>query len=222
MMRVVLDGIGGAIRIGMKILVSLFWRGWNKNWGAIGDEGSKVIAGDGIVPQPKSQFTCGIGINAPPREVWPWLVQIGCQRGGWYSYDLLDNGGVASADRILPEFQQLAVGDPVYATRDGKLSFPVVEILPEKALVLGGTIDTKTGKGAVYREADMQAYFSGGMAFAVEEQADGTTRLLFRSRQDWNEGNLNNLLYGRFLEPIAYEMTRKTLKTLKSRIEAGK
>ena len=122
-------------------------RGWYSQWGTLAEESSRQLPGDEIVPQPKRQFTCGITIDAPAADVWPWLVQIGCQRAGWYSYDLLDNGGVRSADRILPEFQKIATGDPIYATRDGKMSFPVAQILPDEALVLGGTMDTKTGKG---------------------------------------------------------------------------
>lgn len=70
-----------------------------------------VVAGDELLPDARAELTHRVQIRAPASAVWPWLVQMGPRRGGWYSWDLLDNGGVRSADRILAEFQALAVGD---------------------------------------------------------------------------------------------------------------
>jgi hypothetical protein len=74
---------------------------------------SRRLPGDELVDRPTFNATRAISIAAPPQVVWPWLVQVGTTRAGWYSYDLLDNLGHPSARRILPEYQGLAAGDVV-------------------------------------------------------------------------------------------------------------
>jgi hypothetical protein len=81
------------------------------SWGATRDEASRPMPGDELCPRPQLNATRAVTIDAPPEEIWPWLVQWGWNRAGFYSYDLLDNLGRPSAEEILPEFQQLAVGD---------------------------------------------------------------------------------------------------------------
>lgn len=76
----------------------------------LGDEARRPLPGDELVPSAKIRWTHGITIRARPTEIWPWLVQMGCRRAGWYSYDGLDNGGVPSAERIVPELQLTGVG----------------------------------------------------------------------------------------------------------------
>src|SRR5689334_5036036 len=70
-----------------------------------------MLPGDDLLPAARAQVTHHIDIQAAPDRVWPWLVQMGRGRAGWYSWDRLDNGGVPSADRIIPALQTLAVGD---------------------------------------------------------------------------------------------------------------
>ena len=70
-----------------------------------------ALPGDEMVRSPHFNFTRAITIHARPEEIWPWLVQLGYGRAGWYSYDLLDNLGRPSAERIIPELQQLRVRD---------------------------------------------------------------------------------------------------------------
>ena len=74
----------------------------------LGDEERRPLPGDGLLPDAKGRWTHAITIHASPAEIWPWLVQMGCRRGGWYRYDGLDNGSVPSADRIHPELQEIA------------------------------------------------------------------------------------------------------------------
>ena len=69
------------------------------------------MAGDELCLRPQLKATRAVTIDAPPEDIWPWLVQWGWNRAGFYSYDLLDNLGRRSAEEILPEFQRLAVGD---------------------------------------------------------------------------------------------------------------
>ena len=79
-------------------------------WGATPEEASCTFPGDELVPDPDGGATMATALPAPPEKVWPWLVQMGGGRGGWYSWDWVDNGGKPSADRIVPEWQSLEVG----------------------------------------------------------------------------------------------------------------
>lgn len=95
-------------------------RPWALRWGATAEEAARPLPGDGLVAKADYVATRAITIDAPPHQVWPWLVQIGSGRAGWYTYDRLDNAGMPSATEILPQLQQLAVGDliPMVAGKD--------------------------------------------------------------------------------------------------------
>ncbi|MBN1658663.1 MAG: hypothetical protein JXA93_09695 [Anaerolineae bacterium] len=214
----ILDGIGGVMVIAGTVVLSPVLARWYRRWGATGEEVEKSLPGDDLVPEPNSEMTSAVTVRAPVEKVWPWLVQLGCRRAGWYSYDLLDNGGVRSAGRILPDHQQLAAGDKVLLTPDGRLGFPVVSLEPEKSLVLGGTLNTKTGEGVEPGESLPEAYYSGINVFVLE-QTGGATRLIFRQRLGWNPAFGNTLMYRVFLEPISFVMARKMLKGIKRRAE---
>ena len=85
-----------------------------RGWGATAEEQAADLPGDDIVPTPNLRTTKAITIQAPPEAVYPWLLQIGVDRGGMYSYDWLENLfglQVHSVDRIMLEYQQVAVGD---------------------------------------------------------------------------------------------------------------
>ena len=140
--------------------------------------------------------------------------------GVWYSYDLLDNGGAPSADRIISEFQHLEVGEIVKAVPNGSFGFPVAEIVPGKVLVLAGTMDTHSGKPADANDPKLEAYFSGDQTFYMEPLGEGMTRLIYRMRTDWNTSLLNNLVYKGILEPVSFVMGRKMLLNLKRQSES--
>lgn len=96
--RVVLDALSG---------LPLFptapsYRRWHTRWGATDAEVSGPVPGDEIVPKASFNATRAITIEAPPEQVWPWIVQMGYRRAGFYTYDLLDNAGYESADRSCP------------------------------------------------------------------------------------------------------------------------
>jgi hypothetical protein len=111
------------------------------------------------------------------------------------------------------------VGDIVKAMPKGDFGFPVAMILPEEALVLAGTLDTRTGQPADPNDPGLMAYFSGDQTFYIKEQGDGTSRLIFRMRIDWNPSLANKLIYGYIVEPISFVMGRKTLLNVKRRAE---
>lgn len=105
-----------AARLALALLVALtaflgVYRPLHLRWGATDAEVARVMPGDDIEPRPVFNATRAVTINASPEQIWPWIVQIGYGKAGWYGLDLLDNGGVPSARRIIPELQSLAVGD---------------------------------------------------------------------------------------------------------------
>ena len=113
-------------------------RRWFSRWGTTADELARVMPGDSLIADPTQTATQAITVNAPPDDIWPWLVQMGYQRGGVYSYDWLDRlfGFLdrPSTTRILPEFQHLAVGDKILLGPREELT--VAALQPPRALVL--------------------------------------------------------------------------------------
>jgi hypothetical protein len=92
------------------LLIAMYFfaiRPWQTTWGARKEEVQKVLVGDDIVMKPHFVATRAVTIHAPPSEVWQWIIQIGSARAGWYSLDWLDNSGVVSSRKILPEFQKI-------------------------------------------------------------------------------------------------------------------
>jgi len=112
-----------------------FVRPWQLTWGATSEEVARPLPGDDLVLKPMFDATRAITINAPPDRVWPWLVQVGVTRAGWYSYDLLDNLGRPSARHIIPELQHLAPGDVVPMSPDGKQGIEVHSLQAPTSMV---------------------------------------------------------------------------------------
>jgi hypothetical protein len=161
--------------------------------------------GDDQVMLPGYEATLGITINAAPADIWPWLTQLGYRRGGLYSYDWLDRLfgylDAPSAERILPEWQTLAVGDEIPVGRGG--GFPVKVIEPFRSLVLGGY-----GRDVEW-----------SWELALVPAGNGRTRLLSRNRV-WMRHTLRSMATMLFLEQAAFLMTRKMLLGLKRRAES--
>lgn len=163
------------------------------------------MPGDRYVTLPSYETTLGVTIDAAPAAIWPWLVQMGYRRGGLYSYDWLDRLfgylDAPSAERILPEWQLLAVGDEIPIGRAG--GFPVKAIEPFRTLILGG-----------HRE-DVEWSWE----LAVFPAGVGRTRLISRNRV-WLPRRVRSWIMMLFIEPAAFLMTRKMLLGIKRRAEA--
>ena len=99
-------------------------------------ERRKPLPGDGVVPEPMFAVTHASTINAPIERVWPWIAQMGSDRGGWYSWDAIDNGGKPSVSTILPGHQTVAPGDVMPAVPGAKDAFVVAAVDPPRDLVL--------------------------------------------------------------------------------------
>ena len=114
--RIKLFFSGLGIMLLVLVVGYLFIRPWHLRWGATTEDISRAMPGD----LEHIGWTRAITIEAAPEEVWPWLMQWGQGRGGWYSYDWLENllgFDIHTADRILPEYQDLNVGDPICMAR---------------------------------------------------------------------------------------------------------
>jgi len=122
----------GAVLFGVYLR---FIRSWQLHWGATDEEVTRPMAGDDVVKQPTFDATRTVTIQARPEEIWPWLVQIGITRAGWYSYDWLDNLGHHSAERILLQWQHIAVGDLIPISPDGKAGMWVKAFEPNQWMI---------------------------------------------------------------------------------------
>jgi len=220
-LAIILEGIVGAAAIAGTAILAPLLRSRYCHWGATDEEAALAISGDALVPRPKSQLTMGVTVEAPASAVWPWFLQLGCQRAGWYSYDLLDNGGVLSATRIIPEFQQLEVGDIIKNMPKGDSGFPVAIIDPYRQLTMAGTTDTETGEEVDPNKPGLEKYFSGNQTFLLQEIDEHRTRLIFRMRIDWSPTLLNNIAFKGVAEPLSFVMARKTLLNVGRRAEAA-
>ena len=136
------------------------------------DERTRPLPGDGLIPLPMAIITHAITINAPPDAVWPWIVQIGADRAGWYAWDRIDNGGVPSARTIVPELQHVAVGDILPALPGATDAFVVNQVIPGRALVL--TVPLSPGRP----QGDLRVSWS----LVLEPMDHERTRLLSRGR----------------------------------------
>lgn len=127
-----------AVAIAGALVLAARYRSWHLTWGATEDEAAGPMPGDDLLEGAAFVATRAISVAAPPERVWPWLVQVGTGRAGFYSYDLLDNLGRPSADEILPELQSPSVGDvaaPMTSSADDRTSFRVARIDAPRALV---------------------------------------------------------------------------------------
>jgi hypothetical protein len=132
------------------LVYARYVRPWQLTWGATPAEVARSLPSDQLVQNPTFNATRAISIDAAPENVWPWLVQVGLTRAGWYSYDLLDNLGHHSARRIVPELQHLAEGDIVPMSPDGKQGMRVHSMDESRSMVWGEPGRT-TGHGSSTR-----------------------------------------------------------------------
>jgi hypothetical protein len=194
-------------------------RPWTLRWGATVSEVAMALPGDDLLEFPKLTSTHAITIEAHPAEVWPWLAQLGQGRGGFYSYDWLENLSgldIHSADRLLPEYQDIKIGDIVPLAPNG-FGLPVAFVEPEQTLVLHG--DTRQGSGEIQIPLRPGDYLAASWGFHLFERVDGATRLVVRFRADWASSAQNALFYRVFVEPGAFVMGRKMLLGIKERAE---
>jgi hypothetical protein len=201
-------------------------RPWYKSWGSKGFESEITLPGDEQIPSPKVIVNRSIQISVPPEKVWPWLIQIGFQRAGWYSYDSLENAvGVAdfmdghSSTRIIPELQNLQVGDTIPAAPDPYLKFNVIHLASPESMVLQALINPITGKNLREENIGSGIWMRQIWSFYLAETQDRNTHLIVRSRIDYGPELLMNPLSWFIIEPAHFIMEQKMLKGIKYRAE---
>jgi proline iminopeptidase len=225
-MRIVLAGtvIGTVTGVGLSRVAR-----WRRTWGIDPSEVRKPLPGDDIVPVTTAIETRGITIDAPPDAVWPWLVQMGFGRGGWYSYDQLDMGGMSAAS-LNPEWATIAVGD-IIPTSPGT-GFEVKVLEPGRSLVLfsdTALVETQAASaadvepvpaglaasGAFLRTTPQD--FSASWAFLLEPLDGGRTRLIERFRVRFGASGPQFRIIGPMMAFGVFVMMRRQMLGIRDR-----
>jgi proline iminopeptidase len=217
------------VSVGRKIVVvagtaAVVYAAWVRprlmRWGASDEEVAGPYPGAELVPDGQRAATMAVTIAASADQVWPWLIQMGGDRGGWYSWDRLDNRGRPSAREVHPEWQHLALGDHVkYATRTGPVdAWEVAALEPHRFLGLRGLSDLR-GHRLDSTQPRPSAYTEGLWGFLLKELPGYRTRLVISgyqvTRPRW---------IGRFTDywlyiPVVWPMQARMLAVLKRNIE---
>ncbi len=243
-MRVRLALAGVIVGTTVGVAVSRIQR-WRRSWGIDPSEATRSLAGDAVVPNPVASETRGITIDASPDQIWPWLVQMGFGKAGWYSYDRLDMRG-RSADGIVDAWQALKVGDIVPTHPGG--GFEVVEIDPGRALVLRSDTALVTSQAEAWakRQAAEHAVpdadepiettpagiaasgallgatpqqFSASWAFVVDPIGGGRSRFIERFRVWFGESGMASHVVMPVVGFGVFVMLQKQMVGIKTRAE---
>ncbi len=193
-------------------------RPWYLRWGATTDERHRALPGDSIVPDAGRQETRAITIQASTDRVWPWVAQIGQTRGGFYSYDLLENlvgCDMPIQDYLRPEAQSWQVGDSLWMYPKDKadgVGFAILRVfIPGRAL---GFATHAPGTSS-------SAPTDGSWTFVVEPRADSTTRLLIRGRGAPSRSLLGVAFDRSIFEPMHFAMERRMMTGIRQLAEGG-
>lgn len=223
--------LAGAGFLAFRLVVRPWWR----SWGVVPEEAGRPLTGDELIPDATVSETRGIRIEASPDAIWPWLMQMGYGRGGWYSYDAIDMAG-RSSQTLDPELAHLGVGDVVPV--EPGVGFLVKILEPLRALVLYADNElmqeqarTAREAGAAGASANLQVTgtfmqnaqptdFAASWAFVLEPMPDGGTRLIERVRTRFGESDKP---WTRYTLPVmgfgVFVMVRRQLLGIKERAE---
>jgi hypothetical protein len=192
----------GVVAVLPLFLAAPLLRSWHLRWGATSEEVTGAMPGDHLLPVVHFAATRAITIDAVPEHVWPWLVQVGAGRAGFYSYDLLDARGRPSAEHVLPEWQDVHVGDvaaPMTQDPGPTTSFVVDAFRSPEYLV--------------WAKAD------SSWAWTLTPLPGGRTRLVTRVRQYYPR-RLASVIGVILLEFGDFPMMRQMLRGIRRRAES--
>ena len=180
-------------------------RPYQLHWGATDSEIERPMAGDELNPNPSFLATRAITVEGSPEEIWPWLLQMGYGRAGYYGYDLLENAGspegLKSADEILPKFQNFVVGDELPISAVVSMTFHAIE--PNRHLIwLGGEVTNP-----------------GAFTWALYPLDEDRTRLVSRIRWSYHPTSVGIFALELFTEFADHIAVRKILQGVKQRVE---
>jgi proline iminopeptidase len=186
--------------------------------GATPAERARPLPGDGLIPGERGITTMATTIAAPPEAVWPWLAQMGWDRAGWYSWDLLDHGGRRSATELHPEWQEIHEGDRLASLSGGRSFFLVAHVEPARSLVLRAPLDLR-GRPFDPDGPRPRRFIDSRWEFFLAPRPDGTTRLLARGGSAASPRALTRLVDLVFWNPAHVVMQLRQFRNLRRRAE---
>ncbi|MFI5210008.1 MAG: hypothetical protein ACHQ2E_06145 [Gemmatimonadales bacterium] len=187
-------------------------------WGATDEEVKGPYPGAALIPGSRRGTTMAVTIEAPPSAVWPWLVQMGVGRGLWYSWDYWRPWGLRSADRIHPEWQDIAVGHRMASVPDGSVWWEVAALEPERFLGLRTSVDLR-GRPFDPRGHPPRRYSDSIWGFFLTELPGGRTRLVVSGYWAFQPEWLRAIVRFFLLEPSTWIMQTRQFRGLKRRAE---
>lgn len=209
LLKAILFNIIAWILLFMMLAVFYFaWlREYQMNWGATAEDVDRYMTGDELLENPEFNATRAVEIYATPEQIWPWIVQMGYSKAGFYGFDILDNGGNPSAKHIIPEFQNLKVGDSIASGEyKGKLfNFLEVATMEPNKSMLWVFIDTPW-EGATW---------SWGL-YRIDNER---TKLVSRLRKGYAFDSFQAIVMWSLADTIEILMMRTTLLGIKRRAE---
>jgi hypothetical protein len=210
--RDVVEGIGGAA-VAASAMLTPFLRAGQRRWGVDDVIAARPYPGDERVPVPSSSWTHGVEIDAPAAAVWPWIAQIGADKGGFYSYQWLENLAgcdVRNAERVHPEWE-VKVGDGLRLHPEMP-AIPVVEVEGGRYWLAHGAPDPAA-------RAEGKPWVDTTWLFFLEPLGPNRCRFISRYRTATSEDLATRLAFGAAIEPIGFAMDRRMLLGVKERAE---
>jgi hypothetical protein len=193
---------------GAALAYILFARPRQLRWGATEQESGEPLPGDGLIANPDLTATRGITIRASAGQVWPWIAQLGQGRGGFYSYDFLENligCDIHSADRVVPDLQDVRIGAEIRLAP--QVALVVASLEPGRSITLRGGIPM----------GSTAAPYDFTWAFVLRDEPGGTTRLLVRERYAYTRPWARLLVEP--AEAVSFVMSQKMLRGIRNRAE---
>ena len=236
--------IGGGSWVGVDVRVAVTdevaWERFRRYWNVVGPfsrvirrlllrdlvhrlgrpthDRERPLAGDDVLRGAPVSWTQAVTIEAPPARVFPWLVQMGAGRAGWYSIDALDNGGLSSEERIVPELQHLAPGDILHSLPSKTGGFATLRVAPDRLILLGSpSLLPPSDPPRAPQPGDPP--YPMTWAFVLEPVGDGATRLVARVRGAPLPGPGWKIARAA-LWPVYALMEHEQLRNIKARAEA--
>jgi len=209
------EGIGGVVLM-IAAFLTPFLRRARSHWGVDQATATRTYPGDELVAEPLWSFNHGVDIQAPASRVWPWIAQIGADRGGFYSYQWLENlvgCEVRNAEVIHPEWEA-QVGQSLVLHPDPKAPrLQIVAVEAGRHMVAEARADERARAGG-------HAWAAASWLFLVEPLGESRSRVISRYRAACSTDLATRLAFGpSLLEPVGFAMDRRMLLGVKERAE---
>lgn len=193
------------------------------HWGATRAEVALSLPGDELVTDPRMGYTRAVTIDAPPEEIYPWLVQMGQERGGLYSYDGLENligCDMHSADSIHAEWQDTRSGDKLRFGPDGYPYQYYYQLEPDRFVLFWGGEFNEDGSLLIPALTPGSMESMATWLLYLDPQPDGSTRLISRSASRYADGFAGFAMW-RVTELLNFFMEQRMLHNVKRLVESG-